>query len=581
MPRGIYTNIECDSKKEAEFQEQPHQTQVKKFFVDRGEKGILLYHKLGSGKTCTSIVIADELLDKEVVNKVFVLTPGSLRKNWIDEYCTKCGLKSKRLRKRFIFVTYNYHIDDIIETFDGSLVIIDEFHNFIRGVKNRSKTVTKLYNTLLASNCRIILLSATPVIKNIDEWPLIGNLLKPGFFKDSREDEIEKMRFKVMFKQERDGSLSLVPQYFNIFAEHLKGIVSYFPGAGDEYYPRVTHNKPFMIPMTMDQAGIYCIIIAKEDTLSKIKPVRAKYKSHAEYLEAMGVYIMAKKRIMSRSASNFRKPHYTYDEQRNIWTYNRAESEDYVAIMEEDDHGEPMIKTRVRKPDKDESEGGWITKDTFADNKLQTYYSPKYAKIIENIKEFPKQKHVIFTFYKTMNGAYMFKYLLNKEGITAEVYSGDQDETERNQMLKKFNDVENREGGFLQIIIITDAGSEGINILEARHIHIVESSTDEYRIKQAIGRVVRYKSHINMDKADQTVNTWRYFSTIPAGMPSSVSVELDAKDIKLLNREDKSYRMSLKINENIQGIDEILYREGRILGRTLEKFDELLIKNSI
>jgi SNF2 family N-terminal domain. len=50
-------------------------------------RGILLYHGLGSGKTCSSIAIAEGLKTK---NQIMVMTPASLRVNYLEEL-KKCG----------------------------------------------------------------------------------------------------------------------------------------------------------------------------------------------------------------------------------------------------------------------------------------------------------------------------------------------------------------------------------------------------------------------------------------------------------------------------------------------------------
>jgi hypothetical protein len=50
-------------------------------------RGLLLYHGLGSGKTCTSIAIAEGMKDSK---RVIIMTPASLRANYIEEL-KKCG----------------------------------------------------------------------------------------------------------------------------------------------------------------------------------------------------------------------------------------------------------------------------------------------------------------------------------------------------------------------------------------------------------------------------------------------------------------------------------------------------------
>jgi len=50
-------------------------------------RGLLLYHGLGSGKTCTSIAIAEGMKSTQ---KIIIMTPASLRRNYIEEL-KKCG----------------------------------------------------------------------------------------------------------------------------------------------------------------------------------------------------------------------------------------------------------------------------------------------------------------------------------------------------------------------------------------------------------------------------------------------------------------------------------------------------------
>ena len=50
-------------------------------------RGLLLFHGLGSGKSCSSIAIAEGMKTKR---QVIVMTPKSLRENYIEEL-KKCG----------------------------------------------------------------------------------------------------------------------------------------------------------------------------------------------------------------------------------------------------------------------------------------------------------------------------------------------------------------------------------------------------------------------------------------------------------------------------------------------------------
>jgi len=66
----------------------PHQKVVRDYLLQETPyRGVLLYHGLGSGKTCSSIAVAESLLSDK---KVFVLLPASLESNYRGEL-RKCG----------------------------------------------------------------------------------------------------------------------------------------------------------------------------------------------------------------------------------------------------------------------------------------------------------------------------------------------------------------------------------------------------------------------------------------------------------------------------------------------------------
>jgi len=66
----------------------PHQKIVRDYLaIETPYRGLLLYHGLGSGKTCSSIAVAESLLS---TRKVYVILPASLQQNYINEL-QSCG----------------------------------------------------------------------------------------------------------------------------------------------------------------------------------------------------------------------------------------------------------------------------------------------------------------------------------------------------------------------------------------------------------------------------------------------------------------------------------------------------------
>jgi len=236
-------------------------------------RGLLLYHGLGSGKTCSSIAIAEGM---KSARKVIVMTPASLRRNYIEEV-KKCGdliyrknqfwewisiddnpeltdplaaslglpreyirrnhgawlvnitkptnyselstsdkkvlndQLDEMIKNKYTFINYNglrrekfKQLTNNFENniFDNSIVIIDEAHNLISRIVNKINKISKfkdkergpgallpqslallLYEFLLrAENCRVVLLTGTPIINYPNEIGILFNLLR-GYIK--------------------------------------------------------------------------------------------------------------------------------------------------------------------------------------------------------------------------------------------------------------------------------------------------------------------------------------------------------------------------------------------------------------
>jgi hypothetical protein len=83
-------NISCDDigNTDSDFSLLTHQKIVRDYMnLYTPYRGLLLYHGLGSGKTCTSIAIAEGMKDSK---RIIIMTPASLRANYIEEL-KKCG----------------------------------------------------------------------------------------------------------------------------------------------------------------------------------------------------------------------------------------------------------------------------------------------------------------------------------------------------------------------------------------------------------------------------------------------------------------------------------------------------------
>jgi superfamily II DNA or RNA helicase len=610
MPHGIYENIKCDTDKHPTFTPQKHQEELLDYFLNKSKyKGVLAFHRLGSGKSCSSIMISDEMIKKSKTMKIFIMTPGSLRQNFIEEYCKKCGYKPRYLKKHYTFITSNYSVGDKLPNFDGGLVIIDEVHNLINGVKNQSKHATLIYNKLMRSKCRILALTGTPVFNYIWEWPLLGNLLKPGTFtKIIRDGVLDKEAFMLKFIVDEQGNVQ--PKKPRNFAMDLKGIISYFPGIGGGFYPEVVLEKPIQTLMTIPQNSEYWNLATWEGDIRRSGPPKKSLlrSNPRKYTKKMEEFIMASKYIMSRSNSNFYYPE-EYKSSRDeisklgkVLKYKnnldgeiKLNKKDFFDIFYKD----AFINLGTDNPTKEQLDEiytkteiytnknitkeyireniGWINKKSFNGNKLTDIYSRKMVAVITNIATNWKSKHVVFTFFKTKAGVNMLHSLFKMCGIRTEIYSGDISDYKRKTIINEFNAEKNRYGDDIKILLVTEAGAEGINLLETQHMHILESSTREMKIQQAIGRVVRYKSHMvdgrkPMRKHEQVVHVWRYWS-VSSDQPFSIS--------KTMKHKDGTFLDKTRIITDKTSVDVVLYKQGIYSVNTIQSFLDLLKKASI
>ena len=243
-------------KQQKSFTPLAHQEIVKRYInAHTPYRGLLLYHGLGSGKTCSSIGIAENMKEYK---KIIVMCPASLKTNYIKEL-KKCGdpaynaplhhwkqivytdplymvsvkqlcidLKPKEsvwitlqdeaanytdlsfenqqsiqeqilklIFKKYTFIHYNGLSEtarvwkNLLKSekeegnpFHNKVIIVDEAHNLISRIVNKmttktEKIATTIYKWLkMAENCKIVLLSGTPIINSPYEMVILYNILR-------------------------------------------------------------------------------------------------------------------------------------------------------------------------------------------------------------------------------------------------------------------------------------------------------------------------------------------------------------------------------------------------------------------
>src|SRR3989338_7782516 len=485
--------------------------------------------------TCTAIMTIDNYLkkrkkEKNPVKKVYIISPGSLRENFISQYCSICG-ENRDIIKDFEFISYNYSnlpskLPDASD-FDNSIILIDEAHGLISSAANESTNATELYDILYESkNSKIILLTGTPLTGNYIELYYLIKMVKPKAFDNLIE-------YNKMLELE-DGVY--YPVDVDIFKERISGVVSYLKGLQDfdvstSSYPTVTSGL-VNVNLTKEQYALYLKKRATE--LSAHPPnERDRYRNPNKYKKDKTLYYLAISMLRSRQILNVIYP-------------------EKIQTMLDD----PKLKSSVL-PDLPESNGGWITSN-FIDR--LSFYSPKIVALINKIERNPG-KQVIYSEFKTRYGTTLIQSVLTLKGYSCLVFTGDLNDNTRRLTLQNFNSSSNLNGEQFQLMIITTAGAEGINLLQVRALHIVESSINEIEIQQVIGRANRYLSHSLLPPNKRTLKIYRYMAVLPGPDISSLSFQ--------------------KIPPERYTSDQLAYLRGRERLRSVSYLDKLLKSFSV
>jgi len=161
----------------------PHQLFVRDYLgADKPQRGLLLYHGLGSGKTCAAIAIAASLVqdDRAPQKKVIVMLPANLHTNF-DSELQPCGLSGTEVH----YIHYNGVSDVAVvrilkdsSFFNNAVIIIDEAHNFALAAANGG-VLARFYKRIVdAHDSRVILLSGTPLVNSPHEVAFIVNMAR-------------------------------------------------------------------------------------------------------------------------------------------------------------------------------------------------------------------------------------------------------------------------------------------------------------------------------------------------------------------------------------------------------------------
>lgn len=136
-----------------------HQVKTVNYLLEHPEqKGLLIAHYLGTGKTFTALAYSESISDKDII----IIAPEFLRANWLS-HMNLMGLRNK---SRYKFLSFQEAKNTVFDKLGNSIVIIDEIHRLVDLIKHSSleerQNYTKFYKTM-RNAWKIIALSGTPI----------------------------------------------------------------------------------------------------------------------------------------------------------------------------------------------------------------------------------------------------------------------------------------------------------------------------------------------------------------------------------------------------------------------------------
>jgi superfamily II DNA or RNA helicase len=515
------------------------------------QRGLLLYYGLGSGKTCTYAMIADLYHQMYPERPIFVFTPGSLRTNFLEQYCSFCGLNPNTVSKKFAF----YSINDtsimkrLPKKLPPSLVIVDEVHKLTHGKSNDSPVISFIYDAINNSDgINIVSGSGTPIETTLDELFYLTNFhIKDKF--DMLPD------FKKMFKW-KEGIF--YPKDQEEFTKTFSPFISYYDpekrleSTNKKAFPTVYYKNVY-VPINPDREIAYIEAVKNENENMQKPNEDMKFRDYEKYKKQKQRYFIAMSRLRSAQDSNFSYP--VILGKKRASGKQEATDGDVPPAMEEgglideidpSEYGEntPMA---LGIPDKLKEEGGWITEDI-----LEMLYDngEKIEQIIKDIEEH-EGKHAIYTRFKTYFGSRLLGAILDLKEIPYVYFDGDMDDKSRVEVLERFNSPTNINGDKIKVIILTSAGSAGINLKEIRRFHILEQYFNLSYMKQVIGRGNRYLSHQRLPENKRNLTVLNYFLELS---DKDMTKNFSSDVLSYESAKDKDRTIS-KVRELIQTFD--------------------------
>ena len=467
-------------------------------------RGVLIFHEMGQGKTCSSIAAVENILNNTEYpfNKAMVITPSEgLNDNYIREIVLKCGgtrylndtiinakndkirLMRKVVKSRYGFNTYykfakminnaqkNVNMKNmLIGEFSNRIFVFDEIHN-IREAEEESKafdTYTVIKNFMWQlKNVKILILSGTPMWDGANEiLNVMDFLVKIDPKKKKEVSQYSDEELKNIFK----GRVSyLKAKETNIRREYVK--------SGELQLDNFNLYNTQMDPE--HQGKIYKKTYEEEEkAITEERGGFAYNFSGDAILFGIEVYgeVYFGRKLYEKFINEKKSGDIT------IYSMDKQLKEILLRGVNPDNRNEKIL-ANIRK------------------------YSSKYADIISKILD--DEDKCVFVYSESVRGSgcillslllelFGFKRAIGNVSGEAPRYAllaGNVSKTSIDRIKDRFNRKDNVYGNYIRVIIGSDKITEGYSFNHIQEEHIVTPWWNYQKIAQAVGRGLRAGSH--------------------------------------------------------------------------------------
>ena len=154
----------------------------------------------------------------------------------------------------------------------------------------------------------------------------------------------------------------------------------------------------------------------------------------------------------------------------------------------------------------------FLTKSRQRCNVSSDGHSPKLDLAIEQLLAcLARNERAKVLVYSTFIGAGVapFRERLARCQVPFGEFTGEDNRADRKRVVEDYN------FGKIRVLLVSDAGGEGLDLTGTRLVQILEPAWNEERIKQVEGRAIRFRSHAHLPLEEQEVEVQKYVMVDP------------------------------------------------------------------